>query len=213
MVLLTSVDVKGFASVTLEAVNLTAIIVQLEPEEGMDCLLAMGFMSARVCYTDSKCGEVAENKDCLNLADGVHDLTYANLQPFLSYCFTAEIYYTRDNGSSHTSIYSLGTGQTVQGIPTDMPHNLQISDNDVHLLVTWQPPPRSKWNGILTNYNASITISNGTIITAVLSSTTWTTPLIEPHLKSEVKVAACTRAGCGPAASQTTCKQFTSVMK
>ncbi len=202
-------DVKGYASVTPKVVNSTAISVHLEPDEGIDCLLSMGFVSGSVCYAKDECGENYVCSNCFPLADNVHDVTFADLRPFKSYCFTAEVLYTRVNGTTASIKSNRKCAQTNQGVPSERPLDMEagtVKDGDIeYIIITWKPPSIETRNGILTQYSITVAISNGTKINHRSSNTTltWKTPPIQPYLKCEVTVSACTSVGCGPAANRT----------
>lgn len=178
------------------------------------CLLHTGVVSGKVCYAKKELNR--ECKDTLNslgncssiFSNGAHN--FSGLHPYQNYCFAATIQTGKDNLSIGTNT-TIVTAQTKEGIPGRAPQNLTLVTSSNDIIVTWNPPPRESWNGILIAYEVNVSNTSGSwsAVTKNISDSNENIHRITPYnssLQYTVSLSACTRVGCGPACESPVCR-------
>jgi receptor-type tyrosine-protein phosphatase Q len=119
------------------------------------------------------------------------------LHPFYTYlCSVAAVTVSAGPYSAALSVTTLSTA------PTGPPQNifaLEVDESSITL--TWDPPPASEQNGVITYYSINMTTGEGDMLSFRTSSNEFTVSGLEPYKVYYFTLAAETESGQGPFSS------------
>ena len=125
-----------------------------------------------------------------------------NLQKFTAYEVLVEPFSGAIRGSESNAVHA----KTREDVPTQSPIGLSVElDTVTSVSIKWQPPPFNHMNGIIIGYKISC-VANETKFSLNLNTNSTTRAIILGNLVENmrycIKVAAYTKVGVGPFASQ-----------
>ena len=196
---------QGFENLAVETTTSTSITVTWQLLPGMACLIAAGFMTGKVCYSkDEECRpQLTRSSHCQDVAkEGSEE--FRDIDIYTKYCIVAFVQHVRDNGSIAIINSTNVTAMTKQDRPSGKPQNLFCFPKNNQLHAVWDSPPKTTWNGVLTQYQVNITSDNNPPQSRMVpagDSEVATSFAYNAALQYGVYVSACTAVGCGPPAS------------
>lgn len=197
-------DMQGFENLAVDTTS-TSIIVTWQLLPGMACLIAAGFMTGKVCYSkDEECRpQLTSSSHCQDVVkEGSEE--FRDLDSYTKYCIVAFVQHVGDNGTIAIINSTNITAMTKQDRPSGKPQNLFCFSKNDQLHAVWDSPPKTTWNGVLTQYQVNVTSDNNPPQNRTVPAgpaEVATSFAYNAALQYGIYVSACTAVGCGPPAS------------